>query len=519
MKNNLPVSGREVTYPNSANILSVTDKKGVITYVNEDFLTISGFEKDELIGENHNIVRHPDMPPAAFDDLWQTLQQGNAWMGVVKNRCKNGDHYWVDAFVTPITENGQLVEYQSVRRKPSSECIERAEEVYKRINEGKTPFSVSPITITHKVILSVLVMLMPLAITGIYFEIPLLTILLPMLLLSSTVGIAVIFKLLAPYREACNKARDIIDSPLAQYIYTGKTDEPSSVDLALKMLRSRMSAVNGRMGDTIQQISKTVSSMNQTQASASNQNTGLTQLATAMEEMVGSMLEVGENVTITFDASQACQKNAHEGREAVTYIVSSIGDLADEVDKAAMVITALGEASDKIGSVLGVIRGIAEQTNLLALNAAIEAARAGDLGRGFAVVADEVRVLATRTHNATQEIQGMIENLQKRAAEGVEVMHRSRHSADKSVDQVEETKRVLEAIIDGISQVNNMNNNIAMAVNQQKMVVDDINGSLALVNASADEAAVAADYTSEVANELIRQTDSSQRLIDEFNKH
>ena len=110
MKINLPVSQREVAVGPRANILSTTDLKGVITYVNPDFIAISGFEEDELLGRSHNLVRHPDMPPAAFADLWRTLKAGRSWMGLVKNRCKNGDHYWVSAFATPVIRDGAVVE-------------------------------------------------------------------------------------------------------------------------------------------------------------------------------------------------------------------------------------------------------------------------------------------------------------------------------------------------------------------------------------------------------------------------
>ena len=105
MKTNLPVSGRAVEFSANANILSTTNPKGAITYVNPDFINLSGFSEAELLGVNHNIVRHPDMPPEAFAHMWQTLKDGRSWMGLVKNRCKNGDHYWVSAYVTPMQRN------------------------------------------------------------------------------------------------------------------------------------------------------------------------------------------------------------------------------------------------------------------------------------------------------------------------------------------------------------------------------------------------------------------------------
>ena len=137
MKKNLPVTGVEEDYPESINILSTTDPKGMIRYVNDDFIKLSGFNEDELLNHNHNIVRHPDMPPAAFADLWDNIKQEQPWMGIVKNRCKNGNHYWVNAYVSPIIRDGKIVEYQSVRRKPSREQINRADALYGQLNEGQ----------------------------------------------------------------------------------------------------------------------------------------------------------------------------------------------------------------------------------------------------------------------------------------------------------------------------------------------------------------------------------------------
>ena len=136
MKINLPVSQREVPVDAQANILSTTDLKGALTYANDDFVEICGFSRDELLGRNHNLVRHPDMPAAAFAHLWQTLKAGKSWMGLVKNRCKNGDHYWVSAHVTPVFRHGQVVEYQSVRRAASAEQVARAEALYARLRDG-----------------------------------------------------------------------------------------------------------------------------------------------------------------------------------------------------------------------------------------------------------------------------------------------------------------------------------------------------------------------------------------------
>jgi len=137
MKTNLPVTQNEVELGKDATIVTKTDLKGIITYANQEFVDISGFSVEELLGQPHNIVRHPDMPPQAFEDLWNTVKSGTGWEGIVKNRCKNGDYYWVRAFVTPIHEEGKITGYTSVRRRPSRVEIERAQKLYQALNKGK----------------------------------------------------------------------------------------------------------------------------------------------------------------------------------------------------------------------------------------------------------------------------------------------------------------------------------------------------------------------------------------------
>ncbi len=136
MKTNLPVTQHEVPFPPNTYLVSRTDLKGVITYVNEAFEQISGFSRAELIGQSHNIVRHPDMPPQAFADLWSTVKSGLPWRGLVKNRCKNGDHYWVEAFVVPVKKDGQTTGYMSVRTPASAQGIKAAEQSYTSLRQS-----------------------------------------------------------------------------------------------------------------------------------------------------------------------------------------------------------------------------------------------------------------------------------------------------------------------------------------------------------------------------------------------
>ena len=127
MKLNLPVTGQEKRFESDKTLVSKTDTKGIITFASQDFIELSGFSEQELIGVNHNIIRHPDMPSAAFEQLWKTLKRGVPWCGTVKNRCKNGDHYWVNAKVVPIKKHGEVIGYMSVRTLPRRDEVASAE--------------------------------------------------------------------------------------------------------------------------------------------------------------------------------------------------------------------------------------------------------------------------------------------------------------------------------------------------------------------------------------------------------
>ena len=136
MRTNLPVTQREYEIADDVTLMSTTDTQSHITYCNGAFVQVSGFEKEELLGQPHNTVRHPDMPAQAFADMWGTLKAGESWTALVKNRRKNGDHYWVRANAAPVLRGGQVTGYMSVRTKPSREEIAGAETLYRAFREN-----------------------------------------------------------------------------------------------------------------------------------------------------------------------------------------------------------------------------------------------------------------------------------------------------------------------------------------------------------------------------------------------
>ncbi|WP_372596903.1 methyl-accepting chemotaxis protein [Amphritea sp.] len=520
MKINLPVTNYEVPYDKNLNILSTTDARGTITYVNPDFIQISGFESSELIGRNHNIVRHPDMPPAAFGDLWSTVQADISWMGIVKNRCKNGNHYWVDAYVTPIKRDGQIAEYQSVRRKPDPEYVKRAEKIYPQLLQNKKPrHIIKTPSLQTRILLSInLPLLFSLAISTFFFELPstLITIFSAALLIST----ALTCLFFSPLRQLSRQARQIVTNPIAQYIYTGRTDDIGQIQLAIKMLRSEASALVGRISDsasTLTQGSSELSSaVNQSEVGVRQQFAETDQVAAAVNQMSASIQEVAANAQNSSDSAANGLLEVSQGKHVVNKSMLSIQDLKEEIEQAVTVIADVEESSKGINSILDVIGGIAEQTNLLALNAAIEAARAGDAGRGFAVVADEVRLLANRTQTSTEEIREMIEKLQNSAGKAVLTMGQGQIKTDTCVSQNEATVKALDAIYNAIELISNMNTQIAVAVEQQGVVADEINRSVFKIRDMSEQNLSAVEQTAVTSGQMFSVSQGFSELSSQF---
>ena len=406
MRVNLPVTVQEYPLPQGAALVSRTDLKGRITYVNPTFVEVSGYTLDELMGKAHNIVRHPDMPAEAFADMWDTLGRGLPWTGFVKNRRKNGDFYWVQANVTPIQRNGVAEGYMSVRSKPARPDADEADTLYRKMREGHAKgVSIRQGEVIRKGWSDPMGALRRLPIRR---RVTAATLTAAVL----SLGVGAI-----GWSEATRLA--------------GASGSPGWLPglLAGATVGSALAWIGfGHF------MSRTIFRP-------------LEQTAASMEELTSTVKQNADNARQANQLAVSASEVAVKGGEVVGQVVDTMASI--------------NASARKIVDIIGVIDGIAFQTNILALNAAVEAARAGEQGKGFAVVAAEVRSLAQRSASAAKEIKGLIDDSVGKVDAGSVLVGEAGRTMEEIVGSVKRVTDIMGEITtasqeqtSGIEQIN-----------------------------------------------------------------
>ena len=479
-RRNQSVVDEEVLLEQGEELVSTTDLRGITTYANDIFCKVAGYELDELVGKNHNLVRHPDMPKAAFKDLWDKVKAGHNWRGAVKNRCKDGRYYWVDAYISPTFEHGQLTGYQSVRVKLDQKEKDIAIKAYNALNQGKKIESAYSVLNNRHILF---MLFSTIGIVGTMLISSWCALLLPLL------PFIFYFDELVTTPGYLAKLKSEYDSA-SRWIFSG-TKPHSIADYHIKLQRGKVRTIIGRVIDSANVLNRGVSGLNNaalySKQGIEKQTDELHQVSTAVEEMVATISEVSQNTTNTSEKVHQAHSDCEKATLSMTTTMKQVSSLADDVAKSSTSAAELAEEAEKIGSIMQEIQGIADQTNLLALNAAIEAARAGEHGRGFSVVADEVRALSSRTHGATEQIHQSINEIQSTLRSWSETMAQGKEAAELCVTDTQLTQDVVTEVYNAITDIADLTMQISTAAEEQNAVSLEISKNIVNISDASTE--------------------------------
>ena len=369
MRKNLPVTQREIHIPEGMRLISTTTLKGVITYCDDDFVTISGYSRDELIGQAHNLIRHPDMPPAVFADMWEYLKAGKAWMGVVKNRAKSGDHYWVSAYATPIWENGQMVGYESVRVAATREQIARAERLYKEISEGRLSSGWRNRVLTMVRSGWPFMVSLGLSLGALAFESPALAVLL--VVVGHVLGFGLVFTSLSNRLRSLLELRpDAFQDPIVARTYSDERGLMSRLALMLVSEEARIRTALARVDDQAEQLLEQVHAshgyITEGAAAIARQRAETDQTASAINQMTVSIQEVVESVNHNARGfavvADEVRSLAQRTRQSTVRIHEVVEDFRIQVDQT---VNAVRAGEQIAGDGLNRVQGAADALNAI----------------------------------------------------------------------------------------------------------------------------------------------------------
>ena len=538
MRTNLPVSQQEYTFPSDQTLVSVTDLKGRIVYCNKAFVEVSGYANAELLGQPHNLVRHPDMPEEAFRDMWDTIQAKQPWSGLVKNRRKNGDYYWVRANATPMVDGQQITGYLSVRTSPSRESVKTAEALYAqmraqakagrislRLHRGQVVRTdlvgrflrlFNPGLVTKLALVQVVLMGVFVAAVSTGLSLPAM---LPLACLMVALSVWTSWNMIIrPLTDVLEDANHLAAGDLSHKVAVRGQGVLRHLQQALMQMSVNLRTVVSDVRDEIDQLSISIQEI----AAGNHDLSARTESqAASLEEPAASMEQINSTVQRSAASARQGENMANETSSVTMRSNEAVASVAKSMDE-------INASSKRITEIIQLIEGVAFQTNILALNAAVEAARAGDQGRGFAVVASEVRALAQRTTGAAKDIRQLITESNERVGAGSEhtqVALARMLSAQESVNKVNavlsDITHASEAQTLGISQINEAIAQMDTLTQQNAAMVEEL---AATASSLAQQVTVvcnsmrlfrlrAGDATVEKADAVALRTQGKQALL------
>jgi aerotaxis receptor len=510
MRNNQPITQKEYDLGNDVTLMSTTDPQSYVRYANAAFVEVSGFDAEEIKGQPHNLVRHPDMPREAFADMWSTLKGGEPWSALVKNRRKDGDHYWVRANAVPVVRGGKLTGFMSVRTKPTLEEVALTDVLYKQFREGKAGgkrvfkglirrtgllacVSIGqwlPVRWRIRVAFIGLLALLLVSERVLGDAFGLQTVLMSVALILADLFLEL--QIARPMEYVLQQALNVASGASQEVAHMNRVDEIGmtlrsigQVGLMFRWLIGDVSEQVVRVQNAAVDIAKGNDDLNQrTETMASH----VQETAASMEQMLRTVQSSADAARQVNQLSVSASAAAQRGGSAMADVVSTMKDISD--------------GSQKIANIIGVIDGIAFQTNILALNASVEAARAGEQGRGFAVVADEVRSLAQRSATAANEIKALIKTSVEQVNNGASL--------------VNDSEKTMADIMQQVQRVTDLIGEISSAAAEQSSGIEQVNQAVVSLDKTTQENALLVERSTLASRNLQAQADSLAEAVNVF---